>query len=168
MNHSTSPRIALYPGTFDAPTNGHADLIQRGHLLFDKLYVAVANNDAKSPLFSVEERLDMLRGITQDMPNVDCLAFEGLTVRFAEKLGARFIIRGLRAVSDFEFELQMAIMNREIAEDVETIFLAPASDFIFLSSSSVKDVWRNGGDIGPFVPKAVALAFERMAAGRLS
>ena len=160
--NGTSPRIALYPGTFDAPTNGHIDLIDRSHLLFDRLVVAVAHNERKKPLFSVEERVEMLRTVTQSMPNVECVAFDGLTVQFAEQVGARFIIRGLRAVSDFEFELQMAIMNREMAPDVETIFFAPEAEFIFLSSSAVKEVWRNGGDIRPFVPVAVAAAFDAL------
>jgi len=166
MTPPPSSRIALYPGTFDAPTNGHIDLISRAHLVFDRVVVAVAHNERKSPLFTVEERLDMLRASTRSMPNVECVAFEGLTVRFAETIGAKFIIRGLRAVSDFEFELQMAIMNREMANDVETIFLAPAAEYIFLSSSSVKEVWRNGGDIRPFVPEAVAAAFARLPPAR--
>lgn len=167
MTKEPSPRIAIYPGTFDAPTNGHLDLIRRAHLVFDQLYVAVAHNEQKTPLFTVEERLKMLRAACRSMPNVQCVSFTGLTVRFAEKMGAKFIIRGLRAVSDFEFELQMAIMNREMAPDVETIFLAPAAESIFLSSSAVKEVWRNGGDIRAFVPEAVAAAFEGLDPERL-
>ena len=167
MTSSPSSRVAIYPGTFDAPTNGHVDLIRRAHLLFDRLIVAVAHNERKSPLFTVDERIEMLRQVCRDMPNVECMAFTGLTVKFAEQVGAQFIIRGLRAVSDFEFELQMAIMNREMSPGVETLFLAPEAGFIFLSSSAVKEVWRNGGNIRPFVPAVVADAFEQLAPNRL-
>jgi len=156
-------RIALYPGTFDSPTLGHVDLIRRAHLLFDRLIVAVAHNERKRPLFTVEERLDMLRQITADLPNVECVELKGLTVKFAQSIGAQFIIRGFRAVSDFEYELQMALLNREIAPDVETLFLAPATEFIFLSSSLVKEVWRNGGDISTLVPRVVHHAFQHLS-----
>ncbi len=159
-----TPRIALYPGTFDGVTLGHVDLIHRAHCLFDRLLVGVAFNERKRPLFTVEERLAMLRVITRELPNVECVELRGLTVHFARQMGAQFIIRGLRAVSDFEFELQMAIMNREMAPGVETIFLAPATEFIFLSSSVVKEVWRSGGDIRPFVPRVVWEGFQRLSA----
>lgn len=162
MSSSPSPRVALYPGTFDPPTCGHLDLIVRSRELFDRLIVAVAYNERKSPLFSTEKRLELLRAATHDLGNVECVRLEGLTVDFARKVGARMIIRGLRAVSDFEFELQMAVINREMAPGIETIFLAPATEFIFLSSSVVKELWRHGGDIRPFVPRVVSEAFDQL------
>lgn len=151
----TSHHIGLYPGTFDIPTNGHLNLIHRGARLFSTLYVAVANNATKKPLLSVDERLDLLRRITRDQPNVHVASFEGLTVDFAREVGAQAIIRGLRAVSDFEYELQMALLNQKMAPEIETIYLAPALENTFLSSSMIQEIMKMGGDISPFVPPEV-------------
>lgn len=153
-------RIALYPGSFDGLTCGHLDLIQRGRLLFDRLIVGVAVNQRKSPWFSVEERLEHIRACTRGLDNVEAVVLDGLTVHVAQKLGARFLLRGLRAVSDFEFEFQLAITNHKLAPEIETIFLAPAPEYIFLSSSMVKEVFSFGGDVSSFVPPPVLQAFE--------
>lgn len=154
-------RIALYPGSFDIVTYGHLDLIQRGCKLFDRLIIGVANNSRKTPWFTVPERVAHVRECTKNMPNVEAAALEGLTVEFASKVGAQFIVRGLRAVSDFEFEFQLAIMNQQLNPRVETIFLAPAPEYIFLSSSMVKEVWHLGGDVSRFVPPSILEAFEQ-------
>ena len=145
----------LYPGTFDMPTNGHLNMIERAAHLFGRLYVAVANNTNKRPLLTVEERQELLRAITADIANVEIVAFDGLTVQYARDIGAKAIVRGLRAVSDFEYELQMAHMNQQMAPDIETIYLAPAIETTFLSSSTIREVFRLGGDISPFVPPPV-------------
>lgn len=152
-------RRCLYPGSFDGLTLGHLDLIRRSRRLFDRLVVGVANNSRKVPLFSIDERVELLRECTADLPNVDVIRLEGLTVAKAKELGAQFILRGLRAVSDFEFELQLAIMNHQLQPSVETIFLAPAPEYIFLSSSMVKEVWVLGGDVSKFVPAPIERAF---------
>ena len=159
---TTPPRsqIALYPGSFDLLTNGHVDLIRRGQRLFDKLVVAVGVNVAKKGFFKIDERLEILREVTSAWSNVEVHKFDGLTVDFAEKVGARFIIRGLRAVSDFEFELQIALMNHRLSEGIETIFLAAETEHIFLSSRMIKDVWTHGGDISEFVPPPVLKALK--------
>ena len=157
-------RVALYPGSFDGFTSGHLDLIQRGRKLFDRLIVGVAENSRKTAFFTVEERIEHVRVCTRDWDNVEVMAIQGLTVEFASRLGAQFIVRGLRAVSDFEFEFQMAIMNHQLNETVETVFLAPDPSFIFLSSSMVKEVWRLGGDVSAFVPAVVLRALDEKAA----
>jgi pantetheine-phosphate adenylyltransferase len=146
--------IALYPGTFDGLTYGHLDLIRRGSHLFDRLHVAVAHNEAKHPIFSVEDRLAVLREVTVDLPNVDIDSFHGLTMDYAEKLGANYVIRGIRVVSDFEYELQMALMNRAINPRVQTLFMVPAVEHLFVSSSFVKELLMLGGDVSQFVPPA--------------
>ena len=161
MKKAIKPKIALYPGTFDGLTYGHLDLINRGCKLFDKLIVAVSYNEFKRPWFGVKERVEMLKKVTEDLPNVVVTDFKGLTVEFAVKVGAQFIIRGLRAISDFEFELQMALMNRKIDDRVETIFLAPATEFSFLSSHAVKEVISHNGDISEFVPPVVEQYFRQ-------
>ena len=153
-------KTALYPGSFDGLTYGHLDLIQRGRKLFDHLLVGVANNSRKAPFFSIAERVDQLLQCTHQWDNVKVLPLEGLTIHFAARHNAQFVMRGLRAVSDFEFEFQMAIMNHELNQDVETIFLAPAPEYVFLSSSMVKEVWRLGGDVSRFVPPAVLTALD--------
>ena len=147
--------VALYPGSFDAATNGHLDIIQRAAAGFDRVVVAVAVNREKSPLFTIEERMDILKEMTRDLPNVEVTSFEGLTVDFAHEIGARFIIRGLRAVSDFEYELQLALMNRQLHEEIETIFMVPSVSYSFISSSLVKTVAKMGGNLSEFVPPAV-------------
>lgn len=148
------PNVAVYPGTFDALTYGHLDIINRGARAFDKLVVAVANNESKTPMFSVEERMEALRIEAGHLVNVEIDTFRGLTVEYAIKLGARVIIRGLRATSDFEYELQMAMMNRTMESRVETVFLAPSPQTFFVSSSLVKEILLQGGDISRFVPPA--------------
>jgi pantetheine-phosphate adenylyltransferase len=153
-------RIALYPGSFDPVTNGHEDLIRRSLALADKLIVAVAVNGAKSPLFSVDERVDLLREVLDGVPRVQVRSFEGLLADFARAVGASMVVRGLRAVSDFEYEFQMALMNRKLHQELETVFLVPDLNLTFLSSSLVREVARFGGDVAPFVHPAVAKALR--------
>ena len=153
-------RIAIYPGSFDPPTRGHEDLIRRSLLLADRLVVAVAINVAKQPLFSTEERIAMLRGAIGDDPRIEFVAFEGLLADFAKKVGASVVVRGLRAVSDFEYEFQMALMNRQLHPSLETVFLVPALDLTYLSSSLVREVARFGGDVSALVHPAVAEALR--------
>ncbi|MCH8334037.1 pantetheine-phosphate adenylyltransferase [Candidatus Sumerlaeota bacterium] len=147
-----SPIIALYPGTFDALTHGHLDLIARAAHVFDRLVVAVAHNETKSPTFTVEERLEVLRSEVGHLENVEVAHFNGLTVEYALEIGASVIIRGLRATSDFEYELQMSMMNRTMDPRVETLFLAPSPETFFVSSSLIKEILLQGGDISQFVP----------------
>jgi pantetheine-phosphate adenylyltransferase len=149
-------RRAIYPGSFDPVTNGHLDVIERARKLFDEVIVAVAHNDEKQPLFTLQERLDLLQATVGKIDNVRIAKFDGLLVDFAvaEKAGA--VIRGLRAVSDFEFEFQMALMNRKLEGTVETIFLMPKEEYTYLSSRIVKEIGRLGGDVSKFVPAPVA------------
>ncbi|HJP56463.1 MAG TPA: pantetheine-phosphate adenylyltransferase [Gemmatimonadales bacterium] len=149
-------RTAIYPGSFDPPTRGHEDLIRRSLRLADRVIVAVATNSAKQPLFSIDERLAMLRAAVPDEPNVSFEAFDGLLAEFAVRVGATLIVRGLRAVSDFEYEFQMALMNRRLHPSLETVFLVPAVDLTYLSSSLVREVARYGGDVSGLVPASVA------------
>ena len=144
--------IALYPGTFDGLTYGHLDIIQRGANLFDSLNVAIAHNEEKNPIFTVEERLEVLKKETEHLPNVVISTFYGLTMEYAVKIGANYVIRGIRAVSDFEYELQMALMNRALNPRVETLFMVPAAQQLFVSSSLIKEVLLLGGDVRQFVP----------------
>ena len=146
---------ALYPGTFDPPTNGHVDLIQRGSKLFGHVVVAVLNNPGKNPLFSVEERIEMLQESTSTLPNVSVAAFDGLMVDFARLQGASAVLRGIRAISDYEYEFQMALMNRRLAPEIETVFLQPAGRYSFVSSRMVKEVFCFGGDVTGLVPPNV-------------
>ena len=145
-------RTVIYPGSFDPFTNGHLDIVQRAAKLFDQVIVAVAKNEGKNPLFSVEERLDLVRQSIKGQQNVSAEAFEGLLVEYVEKRGGQAVIRGLRAVSDFEFEFQLALMNRKLNEHVETIFMMPKDTYTFLSSRLVKEIARLGGDVSSFVP----------------
>jgi pantetheine-phosphate adenylyltransferase len=154
-------RIAVYPGSFDPPTRGHEDLVRRSLALADRLIVAVAVNVLKQPLFAVDERLDMLRTAVGDDSRVSFQAFDGLLAEFAKRVGATIIVRGLRAVSDFEYEFQMALMNRQLHPSLETVFLVPAVDLTYLSSSLVREVAKFGGDVGPMVHPAVASALSR-------
>ncbi|MCI5510261.1 MAG: pantetheine-phosphate adenylyltransferase [Oliverpabstia sp.] len=147
---------AVYPGSFDPVTNGHLDVIERGSKLFDKVIVGVLHNSAKSPLFSVEERVNILKEATAHLNNVEIVAFSGLSVEFARKCGAKVIIRGLRAITDFEYELQMAQTNRVLAPDIDTMFLTTSLEFAYLSSTTVKEVATFGGDISKFVPEFVS------------
>lgn len=154
-------RRAIYPGSFDPITNGHLDVIERARKLFDEVVVAVAHNDEKQPLFSLKERLDLLGQTAGKFDNVKIAEFEGLLVQFARKEQAGVVIRGLRAISDFEFEFQMALMNRKLDPAVETIFLMPKEEYTYLSSRIVKEIARLGGDISGFVPACVAKALGR-------
>ncbi len=151
-------RMAIYPGSFDPPTRGHEDLVRRSLALCDRLIVAVAINSAKVPLFPVEQRLAMLRESIGEDARIEFASFEGLLVDYARARGATTVVRGLRAVSDFDFEFQMALMNRQLNHQLETVFLVPAVDLTFLSSSLVREVARYGGDVSPFVHPAVARA----------
>ncbi len=155
-------RRALYPGSFDPVTNGHIDVIYRAIELFDELIVAIAENDSKTPLFSTEERVESVRkSLRNDIP-VQVLILDGLLADFAKKNQINVVIRGLRAVSDFEFEFQMALMNRHLHPQLETVFLTPQEDYTYLSSRLVKEVARLGGDISKFVPPAVATKLKKI------
>ena len=154
-------RSAIYPGSFDPVTNGHLDVIERARKLFDEVIVAVAHNDEKQPLFSLKDRLDLLRETAGKIDNVRIAEFEGLLVEFARKEEAGAVIRGLRAISDFEFEFQMALMNRKLQGDLETIFLMPKEEYTYLSSRLVKEIARLGGDVSQFVPPMVAKSLAR-------
>lgn len=153
---------AIYPGTFDPITNGHVDLIVRGAQLFNHLIVAVAPNRAKKPLFSVGERIALVEDALSDLnlPNIEVRGFDTLLVTFARQVGARILIRGLRAVSDFEYEFQLAGMNRRLAPELETVFLTPAEQYAFLSSSMVREIAGLGGDVSPFVDARVEHALR--------
>ncbi len=154
-------RIALYPGSFDPPTRGHEDLIRRSLQLADQVVVAVAVNSAKQALFSVPERLEMLRHTVGDDPRISLDSFEGLVADYARKIGALVLVRGLRAVGDFEYEFQMALMNRQLNPGLETVFLVPAHGLSYISSSLVREVSRYGGDVAALVHPAVAEALRR-------
>ena len=147
---------ALYAGTFDPVTYGHVDVVRRAAALFDKVIVGVSVNPRKAPLFAMEERAEMLREVCAEFPNVDVAIVPGLVVEFARKAGAAVIVRGLRAASDFEFELQMASTNRELAPEVETIFFTPAPQYHYVSASIVAEIASFGGDVDQFVPPNVA------------
>jgi pantetheine-phosphate adenylyltransferase len=149
------PLVAIYPGSFDPVTNGHLDLIRRSGKLVDRLIVAVLNNTSKQPLFSVEERKSMLTEVTADLPHVEVDSFDGLLVDYAERRGAQAILRGIRAISDYESEMQMALLNRHLRPGTETIFLMAAEEYSFLSSRMVKEVIKLGGNVSQFVPPAV-------------
>jgi len=158
-------RTVIYPGSFDPLTNGHLDVIQRATKLFDRVIVAVAKNDSKSPLFTLAERRDLVESCVKHLANVETDTFDGLLVNYAEQRSAQAIIRGLRAVSDFEFEFQLALMNRKLNERVETIFMMPKDTYTFLSSRIVKEIARLGGDVGTFVPPQVQAALTARLVG---
>lgn len=147
--------IAIYPGTFDPVTYGHLDILQRSLEIFDHVIVAVAHNIRKSPLFTVEERIDMLKEVTKDLPDVEVDHFNGLAISYAKSKGSEVLVRGLRAVSDFEYELQMALTNRKLADDIKTVFMMPSAEYSFLSSSLVKEISRLGRNVSCFVPDYV-------------
>ncbi len=153
-------RIGLYPGSFDPVTNGHLDIAERAFKLCDELHIAVVANPSKNPLFSVEERVDLLKQTTKHLKNVKVSSFEGLLVDYAKEIKANIIFRGLRAVSDFEYEFQMALINRNLHKEIEVVFLVPNEKFIFLSSSSIKEVAKLGGDVSGFVPAVVKRALR--------
>jgi pantetheine-phosphate adenylyltransferase len=154
-------RTAIYPGSFDPPTKGHEDLIRRSLALADRVIVAVAVNPLKQPLFTVAERLAMLQAAIGDEPRVSYQSFDGLLVEFARRVSATIVVRGLRAVSDFEYEFQMALMNRQLHPSLETVFLVPALELTYLSSSLVREVARFGGDVSALVQPGVAEALAR-------
>jgi pantetheine-phosphate adenylyltransferase len=153
-------RRAIYPGSFDPVTNGHLDVIDRARKLFDEVIVAVAHNEQKQPLFTLEERLGLLQGTIGNLANVEIAPLDGLLVDFAVAREATAVIRGLRAVSDFEFEFQMALMNRKLDATVETIFLMPKEEYTYLSSRIVKEIAGLGGDVAEFLPAQVAVALR--------
>lgn len=152
--------VAIYPGTFDPITNGHSDLIQRASRLFDHVIVAIAGSTHKTPMFSLEQRVALASKVLEDIPNIEITSFDCLLVNYVRECQAHVIIRGLRAVSDFEFEFQLAGMNRRLAPEVETMFLTPAEQYAFISSTLVREVARLGGDISPFVHEVVATALR--------
>lgn len=158
-------RVAVYAGSFDPITRGHEDLIRRSFEFVDRLVVAVAINSSKQPLFEIDERLELIRATVGSDPRIEVRSFTGLLVDFAADVGARLIIRGLRAVSDFEYEFQMALINRSLHPKIEVVFLVPNEKFIFLSSSSIKEVAKLGGDVRAFVPPVVEKAFRGIYPG---
>ena len=152
---------AVYPGSFDPVTYGHLDVIRRSAALVDELIVGVLQNNHKNPLFSLQERVKILHEVTKDMKNVRIASFDGLSIDFVRKCGAQFLVRGLRAITDFDYELQMAQTNRIMAKEIDTIFLTTSLEYAYLSSSTVKEVAYYGGDISKFVPPEVAQAISR-------
>jgi len=154
-------RTAIYPGSFDPLTNGHLDVLERAAKLFDRVIVAIAKNESKNPLFPVEARLALMKPAIARMKNVQADVFDGLLVEYAALHGAHAIVRGLRALSDFEFEFQMALMNRKLNENIETIFMMPKDTYTFISSRIVKEIARLGGDVSPFVPPHIAAALKK-------
>ncbi len=157
--------VAIYPGSFDPITNGHLDLIQRASALFDKLIVAILRNAEKEALFSVEERTEMLQEVVREFPNIEVASFDGLLVDYAAQRGATVILRGIRAVSDYEYELQMALMNRRLRPEIETVFLLAGEAHSFISSRLVKEVIRLGGNIAGLVPPSVEGRLRRRLLG---
>jgi len=158
--HGANPRTAVYPGTFDPVTNGHIDLVERAADLFDSLVVGVAESPAKKPALPLDLRVDLAAGALAHLPNVQVRGFDSLLAHFVRDVGAGVLIRGLRAVSDFEYEFQLASMNRHLVPEVETLFLTPAEQYSFISSSLVREISRLGGDVSGFVPPAVADALQ--------
>ncbi len=154
-------RTVIYPGSFDPLTNGHLDVIQRAAKLFDRVIVAVAKNEGKQPLFTLKERVDLVARAIHRLPNTTAEPFDGLLVDYVKRRHAQAILRGLRAVSDFEFEFQLALMNRKLNEKIETIFMMPKDTYTFLSSRIVKEIARLGGDVSAFVPAHVQIALKR-------
>ena len=153
--------IAVYPGSFDPVTYGHLDIIKRSAEMVDELVVGVLNNKAKTPLFSVEERVKMLKEVTKDLDNIRIVPFDGLLVEFASRMNAGLVIRGLRAITDFEYELQMSQTNQKLDPNIETMFLTTSIEYSYLSSTTVREIAAFGGDLTQFVPEAVALELEK-------
>jgi pantetheine-phosphate adenylyltransferase len=158
-------RTAIYPGSFDPLTNGHLDVVQRAAKLFDRVVLAVAKNEGKHPLFTLEERVNLVKKSIAHLPNVEADSFDRLLVDYVVSRKAQAIVRGLRAVSDFEFEFQLALMNRKLNENIETIFMMPKDTYTFLSSRIVKEIARLGGDVSGFVPAHVQAALDQKFAG---
>jgi pantetheine-phosphate adenylyltransferase len=159
-------KLGIYAGTFDPITHGHADIITRSLSVFDQVMVAVAPNPTKRPLFTLEERIEMVRLVTKELTAVQVTSFEGLLVEFVRRMGARAVIRGLRAISDFEYEFQMALVNRKLDSSIETVFFMPREEYSYLTSSLIKDVGRHGGDLNKFLHPDVARRLqERLRSG---
>ena len=158
---------ALYPGTFDPPTNGHVDLIQRGAKLFEHLTVAILNNPVKNPLFTLEERVEMLKEVTGALANVSVATFGGMMVEFARQSGATAVLRGIRAISDYEYEFQMAMMNRKLDPELETLFMMPGEKYTYVSSRLIKGVYQLGGDVSALVPPNVVERLKSKVPGRV-
>ena len=159
-------RVAVYPGTFDPITNGHQDLVRRASGIFDRVVVGIASNPYKAPLFSLDERVELARKVVADLPNVKVIGYAGLTVDFAREQGSQIVLRGLRAVSDFEFEFQLANMSRHLAPDVDYVFLTPKEQFTFISSTMVREIAMLGGDVSRFVHQVVVEALAKRRAAR--
>ena len=160
------PTLAVYPGAFDPLTNGHVDIITRGARLFDRIVVAILINAEKSPLFTMDERVEIARQVFRDLPNVEVDTFDGLLVDYVERRKAQVIVRGLRAVSDFEFEFQMALMNQRLNDKIETIFMMPAEQYTYTSSRLIKEVFRLGGRVHGLVPDMVEERLRRKLVDR--
>jgi len=156
---------ALYPGTFDPFTNGHEELVRRAAGLFGRVVIAVAASPKKQPLFALDQRIELIKNVVGDLPAIEVVGYEGLTVEVAHQHNAKAIIRGLRAVSDFEYEFQLATMNRHLAVDVETVFLTPTEEFMFVSSTLVREIAALGGDVSGFVNESVSKALNKQLAG---
>ena len=161
MKPSTAPRIALFPGTFDPITIGHQDIINRSLPLFDKLVIGIGRNVNKEPMFSVEQRIEWIKEIYKDNPKVEAVVYEGLTIRCCQQVGARFILRGIRYVNDFEYEKAIADMNRSLDTNIETIFLTCLPQYTSVASTLVRDVLKNGGDVMQFLPDVVAKSLTK-------
>jgi len=159
--------LAVYPGSFDPLTNGHVDIIERGARLFDRIVVAMLVNAEKSPMFTMAERVEIARAVFKDHPNVEVDTFDGLLVNYMQRRKANVIVRGLRAVSDFEYEMQMALMNRELAGTVETVFMMPAAQYSFISSRLIKEVFSLGGKVHGLVPDLVEKKLQERRSVRL-
>jgi pantetheine-phosphate adenylyltransferase len=159
----TLKRNAVYPGTFDPITNGHHDLVRRACSIFERVVVAIAANPNKAPMFPLEMRVDMAKRVLHDLPNVEVVGYTGLTVEFAKANGLQVIVRGLRAVSDFEFEFQLANMSRHLSRDIESVFLTPQEQFTFISSTLVREIATLGGDVSEFVHPLVADELRKRA-----
>ena len=158
-------KVAIVPGSFDPVTNGHLDIIKRTSELFDSVYVCILSNSAKNPLFSVEERLDLIKRATKDIPNVKVESFTGLLVDYARSRDARFIVKGLRAVTDFEYEYQLSLINKQLAPEIETFFITTNLKYAYLSSSIVKEVAKYGGDISKMVPNEIIFDIQNKIGG---
>ena len=161
------PTLAVYPGSFDPLTNGHVDIITRGARLFDRIIVAILVNAEKSPLFSMAERVEIARVVFKDYPNVEVDTFDGLLVDYVERRKARVIVRGLRAISDFEFEFQLALMNRRLNSEIETVFMMPAEQYSYISSRLIKEVFALGGRVHGLVPDMVEARLRDKQAARV-
>jgi pantetheine-phosphate adenylyltransferase len=166
MSDDMKSRLAVFPGSFDPLTNGHVDIIERGTHLFEKIIVAILVNAEKSPLFSMEERVEIVRATFKGQPNVEVDTFDGLLVDYVERRKARVIVRGLRALSDFETEFQMALMNRRLAPSVETVFMLPAEQYTYISSRLIKEVFSLGGQVRGLVPDIVVTRLQEKQRGK--